>query len=321
MKRTPILVENGRVEISVGDAHASAPVALLEPLLRLLEASIAVVQAETPQALRTAAVSKVAKSAAVRSAPPAKAATARRAKAATGPKKYQRKSRKPVAPSLIAWLEDNPGWHHEADLLRAVVEHNMTDADPKRALMIALGKARDKTFSTDGSGHWKLKEDAAGDPPKVPARKRAKVAKSAKKPAAGRQARARKTSKTASARDNQGRKKLGTALIDWMEMHTGWQHFDELLAAVMENEMTDADPNLALKITLGKGLGRGHFETDGEQNWKLVGDGTQVEASKTVLRKASDRGKAAPAERWAKADDSAVSRARQNLLGMGRASS
>ena len=36
MKRTPIQIENGQVEVRIGDAHASAPLAMLEPLIQLL---------------------------------------------------------------------------------------------------------------------------------------------------------------------------------------------------------------------------------------------------------------------------------------------
>ena len=70
--------------------------------------------------------------------------------------KKKRKSRKRVGDALIVWLDKNPGWHSEEALLEAVVIHKMTDADPKRALKIALGKQKDEVFVTDGLGRWCL---------------------------------------------------------------------------------------------------------------------------------------------------------------------
>ena len=70
--------------------------------------------------------------------------------------KKKRKSRKRVGDALIVWLDKNPGWHSEEALLEAVVVHKMTDADPKRALKIALGKQKEEVFVTDGLGRWCL---------------------------------------------------------------------------------------------------------------------------------------------------------------------
>ena len=69
-----------------------------------------------------------------------------------------RRSRKKVSSALAAWMSENPGWHSEQALLETVVSHEMTDADPKRALKIALGRQRDKVFSCDGTGRWRLKD-------------------------------------------------------------------------------------------------------------------------------------------------------------------
>ena len=68
---------------------------------------------------------------------------------------YQR-SRKPVGKLVQQWMEENPGWHSERQLLKAVKDNQMTDANPKRALMIALGRGRDKIFQQDGRKRWRL---------------------------------------------------------------------------------------------------------------------------------------------------------------------
>ena len=73
--------------------------------------------------------------------------------------KKRRKSRKNVGDALVVWMSAHPGWHSEEDLLRTVIAHRMTDAEPKRALKIALGRKKDETFVTDGLGNWQLMED------------------------------------------------------------------------------------------------------------------------------------------------------------------
>ena len=72
----------------------------------------------------------------------------------------RRRSRKPVSAALAAWMSENPGWHSEASLLRAVVEHEMTDATPKRALKIALGRKRGELFVNNGKGRWRLQAES-----------------------------------------------------------------------------------------------------------------------------------------------------------------
>lgn len=79
------------------------------------------------------------------------------ASTATRIKSKPRRSRKKVSSALAAWMAKNPGWHSEPALLETVVKYEMTDANPKRALKIALGRQRDKVFATDGAGHWRLK--------------------------------------------------------------------------------------------------------------------------------------------------------------------
>ncbi len=71
----------------------------------------------------------------------------------------KRRSRKRVGDALIVWMEENSGWHHEDTLLSVVIENQMTDASPLRALKIALGKQRGTIFTDGGHGYWKLASD------------------------------------------------------------------------------------------------------------------------------------------------------------------
>jgi hypothetical protein len=73
--------------------------------------------------------------------------------------KKRRKSRKNVGDALVIWMSAHPGWHSEEKLLATVIAHRMSDAEPKRALKIALGRKKDEVFVTDGLGNWQLKED------------------------------------------------------------------------------------------------------------------------------------------------------------------
>jgi hypothetical protein len=66
-------------------------------------------------------------------------------------------------------MEQNTGWHHEEALLQIVIDHEMTDASPRRALKIALGKQRGTIFNEGANGFWKLVSDlSAGPVPEVP---------------------------------------------------------------------------------------------------------------------------------------------------------
>jgi len=71
----------------------------------------------------------------------------------------KRRSRKRVGDALILWMEEHTGWHHEEVLLQVVIDNRMTDANPLRALKIALGKQRDSIFTEGGHGYWKLSSD------------------------------------------------------------------------------------------------------------------------------------------------------------------
>ena len=147
------------------------------------------------------------------------------------------------------------------------------------------------------------------------------------------------------------RKRVGDALILWMEVNEGWHHEDALLQAVIENSMTDASPLRALKIALGKQ--RDSIFTDGGHGyWKLQSDETagappQPTVSPTVrqriLARARDSEDAetgpisepasmsvrhaessksagdndAKSERWTDVSNDEIARARRNLLGLG----
>lgn len=165
---THIAVSGGVAQITMGELRISVPLGNIEPLIRILQAARLIAG---PSAGLTAPAlappARVADEPRVTTAPsrPAPAAATRKS---AGPK---RRSRKRVGDALEAWMEQNPGWHSEAILLQAVVDHRMTDASPKRALKIALGKQRDELFEGDGNGFWKLVRDVgAGTPPKAGSR-------------------------------------------------------------------------------------------------------------------------------------------------------
>jgi hypothetical protein len=150
------------------------------------------------------------------------------------------------------------------------------------------------------------------------------------------------------------RKRVGDALILWMEEHTGWHHEDALLQVVIDHKMTDASPLRALKIALGKQ--RDSIFTDGGHGyWKLASDETagslpQPATSPTVRQrilaktknlqektspsssglgeepsqgdssKQAARLSAPRSERWSDVSNDEVARARKNLLGLGSTS-
>jgi hypothetical protein len=87
-------------------------------------------------------------------------ASARPDEGTASPARGKRRSRKRVGEALAAWFLKHPGWYTEAELLDTVVREKMSDADPHRALKIALGKQRD-IFSQDEAGRWTLANGAA----------------------------------------------------------------------------------------------------------------------------------------------------------------
>ena len=157
--------------------------------------------------------------------------------------------------------------------------------------------------------------------------------------------------RTSSRGKRRSRKRVGDALILWMEVNEGWHHEDTLLQAVIENRMTDASPLRALKIALGKQ--RGSIFTDGGHGyWKLQSDENagappQADVSPTVRQRIlarsrdSQEAEAVPtnepasmsathaespksaganeakSERWTDVPNDEIARARRNLLGLG----
>lgn len=207
-----IAVSEGMVTISMGNLEARAPVGQLERLGKLVQTARDMVGLMGGDALSSEAAAPAPKARRAASAPakaaPAKKARAKKARAvksdAAEPTKQaaadtkKRRSRKRVGDTLSTWMQSNPGWHNEEQLLQAVIDHEMTDAAPKRALKIALGKARGTTFDSDGRGHWKLLSDEdAGPPPAPPRRRRKPKAKPGKAKSRGGALKAARKSKRA----------------------------------------------------------------------------------------------------------------------------
>lgn len=159
---TNLVIDAGNVFISIGSTELSLPLPHIDTALRLLEAARLIAGTNTGVSMNVG---------------PARAASQPLPVVAsdgvTPNDARKRRSRKRVGDALIQWMRQNSGWHTEQALLDAVVEHEMTDAHPKRALKIALGKQRGEVFDGDGHGHWKLIDDDAGPAPRVRASKSA----------------------------------------------------------------------------------------------------------------------------------------------------
>ena len=141
----------GELHVSVGPETWRVPQASLETLIHLLEAGRSMTQ----------------RSGALRERAPAELDEA--LAPVEVPTRSKRRSRKRVGDALILWMEANSGWHHEDALLQVVIDHEMTDASPLRALKIALGKQRGVIFTDGGHGYWKLvSEVTAGAVPQAP---------------------------------------------------------------------------------------------------------------------------------------------------------
>lgn len=158
-----ISVQGGSVTVTLGGIEATVPGGQLESFIKALEAArlmLAVQVGEAPaRAVSTRAYTTYEPRPEVAAEPAPPKRRGGRPKGSTN-NNAARRSRKRVGDALADWLRDNPGWHSTEDLLAVVSNNRMTDASPKRALMIALGKQRDSVFISDGAGNWKL----AGDP-------------------------------------------------------------------------------------------------------------------------------------------------------------
>jgi len=174
-----ISVQDGGVTVTLGRVQTTVPADQIDSIIRALEAAKMMLGLEasgvatatapapstTPVVVRPAkAVPPVMPRVEVAAAAPAPARRGRPRKEAAGGPPSKQRSRKRVGDALTDWFRDNPGWHSTEELLDVVSEERMTDASPKRALMIALGKQRDSVFSSDGQGNWKLAEDPAPAP-------------------------------------------------------------------------------------------------------------------------------------------------------------
>ncbi len=182
-----ISVQDGGVTVTLGRVQTTVPADQIDTIIRALEAAKMMLHLEASGSSAPAPTAVPAPVAAA-APPPAKpgivvrpakvvppimprvevpARRGRRPKEAPAGATKQR-SRKRVGDALAEWFRDNPGWHSTQELLDVVSDGRMTDASPKRALMIALGKQRNSMFSSDGQGHWKLADDPTPAPAPQP---------------------------------------------------------------------------------------------------------------------------------------------------------
>lgn len=182
-----ISVQDGGVTVTLGTVQTTVPADQIDTIIRALEAAKMILGLDAAEGAHAAEHPSVRLQAASAKTEPARRGRRKKEEAAA-----PKRSRKRVGDALIDWFRDNPGWHSTDHLLDVVASERMTDASPKRALMIALGKQRDSVFASDGQGNWKLSEDPAPAPapqPKVrkkPGRKPGSGKSKAKTAGAGR---------------------------------------------------------------------------------------------------------------------------------------
>lgn len=173
-------ISRGAVHLEMSGASVSVPVNRLGELIRALEGIRFIVDGTAPAAPHAGTAATHATHAAhathtAQAAPAAAAAGSASAASALTlapsietptslvdvptPVHKKRRSRKRVGDALDAWMQKNPGWHSEQELLEVVIAHEMTDAHPKRALKIALGKQAGERFERDDSGNWRILGD------------------------------------------------------------------------------------------------------------------------------------------------------------------
>lgn len=176
-----ISVQGGGVTITLGRTQATVPADRIDAIIKALEAAKLMLGLEAAEDQPEVEAESVA----VAEVTPARGRGGRRRAVEAAPVKQR--SRKRVGDALAEWLRHNPGWHSTETLLEVVSEERMTDASPKRALMIALGKQRDSIFTSDGMGHWKLAEDPSPAPAAEPRVRK----KPGRKPGSGKKAAAK----------------------------------------------------------------------------------------------------------------------------------
>lgn len=199
-------ISRGSVHVEMSGASVSVPVNRLGDVIRALEGIRFIVDGTAPTGSPPTVTAPAAATTQTAHATPA-AATATSASVDLGaavdapsslvdvpaPPRKKRRSRKRVGDALEVWMKKNPGWHSEQELLEVVIANEMTDAHPKRALKIALGKQADERFERDDSGNWRLLGDTA----------QGTAATSAATPARGRKPRA---TRAPAARTERGRR-------------------------------------------------------------------------------------------------------------------
>lgn len=175
-----ISVNGGSVTVTLGAAHATIPGGQLDSFIRALEAARLMLSVDMGDLGQASAPVEVARPPRAEVSNKGYTTYEPRVDAAQAPVKRRvgrpkgsgtsqaRRSRKRVGDALADWLKENPGWHSEAALLGVVSDNRMTDASPKRALKIALGKQKDTVFVTDGAGNWKLAGDPSPTQPAAP---------------------------------------------------------------------------------------------------------------------------------------------------------
>lgn len=175
-----ISVNGGSVTVTLGAAHATIPGGQLDSFIKALEAARLMLSVDMGAPAPTPAPAEVVRPPRAEVSNKGYTTYEPRVDAAPAPVKRRvgrpkgsvnslaRRSRKRVGDALADWLKENPGWHSEAALLGVVSDNRMTDASPKRALKIALGKQKDTVFVTDGSGNWKLAGDPSPSQPAAP---------------------------------------------------------------------------------------------------------------------------------------------------------
>lgn len=200
-----ISVTGGSLTVTLGSAHATIPGGQLDSFIRALEAARLMLSVDMGESGPASAPVEVARPPRAEVSNKGYTTYEPRVDAAPAPVKRRvgrpkgsgtnaaqaRRSRKRVGDALADWLKENPGWHSEAALLGVVSDNRMTDASPKRALKIALGKQKDTVFVTDGAGNWKLAGDPSPTQPAAPKERK----KPGRKPGSGTKAKAKAKAK------------------------------------------------------------------------------------------------------------------------------
>lgn len=123
-----------------------------------------------------------------------------------------------------------------------------------------------------------------------------------------------KSEEPGAKKSRKSRKNVGNALVIWMRAHPGWHSEEDLLKTVIAHRMSDASPQRALKIALGRRKDD-VFATDGLGKWRLMEDMPSQAQEPISYLKASESSEAA-SSRWGGSNAQEIARARRNLLGM-----